>query len=396
MAERGKRLIPEIALVAGALTSAAGVAPVDAAQLLLDAPEHSVRIATFNADLNRKGAGVLAKDIVDRDPQVLNVAEIVLRARPDILLINEIDHDPGGVALSAFRDLLRDGVNGLAGLDYAHLFAGPVNTGVPSGHDLDGDGRVMGARDALGFGRFPGQYGMAILSTFPIAGTRTFQNFRWADVPWARAPAMPDGRAYYSPEAWQDLPFSSKSHWDVAVSLPDGRALHLLASHPTPPVFDGPEDRNGLRNAAEILFWVDYIDGAAWIADDSGQRGGLEEGAAFVVLGDLNNDPEKGDGDESAIRALLMHEQINDPMPTSPGAEQAGDLLDTADWPDVDGPGNLRVDYVLPSADLKVVHQGVFWPEEADPLHDLVAIKGRKRSSSDHRLVWIDVRLGAP
>ena len=26
--------------------------------------------------------------------------------------------------------------------------------------------------------------------------------------------------------------------------------MHFLVSHPTPPVFDGPENRNGLRNAA--------------------------------------------------------------------------------------------------------------------------------------------------
>ena len=34
--------------------------------------------------------------------------------------------------------------------------------------------------------------------------------------------------------------------------------VHFLVSHPTPPVFDGPEDRNGPRNYDEIRFWADY------------------------------------------------------------------------------------------------------------------------------------------
>ena len=28
---------------------------------------------------------------------------------------------------------------------------------------------------------------------------------------------------------------------------------------PTPPAFDGEEDRNGRRNHDEIRFWVDYV-----------------------------------------------------------------------------------------------------------------------------------------
>lgn len=50
------------------------------------------------------------------------------------------------------------------------------------------------------------------------------------------------------------------------------------------------------------------------------------------------------------------------------------------------GPGNLRVDYVLPSIDLDVVGSGVYWPTTDDPHAYL-------NRASDHRLVWIDVRL---
>lgn len=365
--------------------------PAISAGLSLEKPENTVRIATFNANLNRKGAGVLIQDIAKRDAQILAVAEIILRVRPDVILINEIDHDDAGIAVDAFRGLMTEGVSGLPGLDFPYRHIGPMNTGVPSGFDLDGDGKIMGARDAFGFGRFPGQYGMAVLSRFPIGPVRDFYTQAWADIPWAEAPMNPDGTPYYSDKAWAALPLSSKSHWDLTVELPDGRGLHLLASHPTPPVFDGPEDRNGLRNAAEIQFWIDYIEGADWMTDTDAVDGGLPPDASFVVLGDLNADPEKGDGDQATVGALAAHARVQDVRPTSPGAAAVGSSTDTADWPEKDGPGNLRVDYVLPSVDLTVTGSGVFWPEPDDPMAKLVGVKKGRQTSSDHRLVWIDI-----
>jgi len=382
VAERRHRLSAAARLAAALLaivTAPAGVAGTAPAP-------GTVRIATFNASLNREGAGVLIEGIGRHDAQVMAVAEIVLRVRPDILLINEIDHDPEGIALGRFAALLAEGAGDEPGLDYPYLFTAPVNTGVPSGFDLDGDGTVMGPRDALGYGRFPGQYGMALLSRVPLGPARTFRTLRWAGIPWAVPPANPDGTPYYVPEAWAALPLSSKSHWDVTATLPDGRALHLLAAHPTPPVFDGPEDRNGLRNAAEIRFWTDYLTGAGWMVDDAGAAGALAPDALFVVLGDLNADPVKGDGDRTAIATLLAHRRVNDIRPTSPGGG-----IDTAEWGEPGGPGNLRVDYVLPAAALAVTGAGVFWPAPDDPLARLVRTEGRERASSDHRLVWVDI-----
>ncbi|MEM6624083.1 MAG: endonuclease/exonuclease/phosphatase family protein [Pseudomonadota bacterium] len=377
--------------LAGALMSM----PAPGQTLDLDRADGALRVATFNASLVRKGAGVLIADIDKADRQILTVAEIVLHVRPDILLINEIDFDPQGLALNRFADLLAAGTGDLPGLDYPHRYTAPSNTGVPSGFDLDGDGRVADARDALGYGRFPGQYGMAVLSRHPIGPVRTFRNLKWAAIPWAQAPQNPDGTPFYADAAWAALPLSSKSHWDVAVTLPDGRALHLLASHPTPPVFDGPENRNGLRNAAEVRFWIDYLSGADWMVDDAGQAGGLGAGAVAIVMGDLNADPLKGDGDQATITALISHPRLQDPRPESPGAAAAGDAANTADWPEEDGPGDLRVDYVLPDARLVVLGSGVFWPAPDDPLARLTAQRGKRPASSDHRLVWVDVDMNA-
>ncbi|MEM6661995.1 MAG: endonuclease/exonuclease/phosphatase family protein, partial [Pseudomonadota bacterium] len=292
-----------------------------------------------------------------------------------------------------FVELLQSDLDQSAGINFPTAIAAPSNTGIPSGFDLNGDGQKMGAADALGYGRFPGQYALAVLSVFESGSQRAFKDLKWSAVPWAVKPMNPDGTPYFPDDVWAALPLSSKTHLDVAIHLPDGRILHLLSSHPTPPVFDGPENRNGLRNAAEVRFWIDYIDGADWILDDDGTSGGLPPEASFVILGDLNADPLKGDGDRTTVARLLAHPRVRDPRPASPGAAELGRPHDTADWPEMNGPGNLRVDYVLPSSNLTLAGSGVFWPTTDDPIHRLVEIKGRDLASSDHRLVWVDIKL---
>ena len=71
-------------------------------------------------------------------------------------------------------------------------------------------------------------------------------------------------------------------------------------------------------------------------------------------------------------------------------ANHRGDpALDTADWPD-DGPGNLRVSYVLPSTTFTVTRAGVFWPAAGDPRAALLG--GEGLAAGPHHLVWVDLR----
>jgi len=297
------------------------------------------------------------------------------------------------------KNYLSVGHSGQEAIAYGHHFRAPVNTGVDSGLDLDSDGKTGGPGDAWGFGRFPGQYGMIVLSKFPVleAQTRTFQMFPWSALPNAAEPG--DGR-FYPEETWTQLRLSSKSHWDVVIDTTGG-PLHLLVSHPTPPVFDGPEDRNGLRNQDEIRFWREYTSPQRrdWIRDDSGERGGIAEGARFVIAGDLNADPVDGDSRPGAIAQLLEADWIDAScIPSSTGgidaareqggvnAQHEGDPAhDTADFNDR-YTGNLRLDYVLPSANLEVLRCGVFWPAHGVTDFD-------PGETSDHRLVWMDIRL---
>jgi endonuclease/exonuclease/phosphatase family protein len=392
-----------------ALTLAAGTLPAAARPVV----PPTLRIATFNCSLNRPTEGGLRTSLATPgDAQARAVAEIIQRVHPDILLLQEFDYDADGVALQEFSTnyLARPQQQGLEPLAYRYRFSAPSNTGTPSGFDLDHDGRIGGGGDALGFGEFPGQYGMVILSRYPIdAGkARTFRKFLWRDMPGALLPddpATPLPGDWYSPAMLAVLPLSSKSHWDVPVRIGDF-TLHLLASHPTPPAFDGAEDRNGRRNHDEIRFWSDYLDGASYIRDDRGRAGGLDSGA-FVIMGDQNSDPLDAASIHDAIDALIRHPRVNGSFtPQSQGAPEAsatqgqanathrGDpRFDTADFNDRIA-GNLRVDYLLPSKGLQVCGGGVFWPERSQP--DARLVWGDSPApSSDHRLVWIDVSAGA-
>ncbi|WP_109471691.1 endonuclease/exonuclease/phosphatase family protein [Ornithinimicrobium cavernae] len=396
-------------LASGAALLPASAAPTAPAATAAAAqpgrPDMDVRFSTFNASLNRGSEGQLLADLSTPDnAQAKVIAEIIQRNAPDVLLVNEFDYVEGGRAAELFRDnYLAVGQNGAAPVDYPYYYVAPSNTGIPSGHDLNNDGVVGGGDDAFGFGLFPGQYGMVVYSRYPIdtEAVRTFQNFRWQDMPGNLLPTD-----FYSPEEQAVLRLSSKSHWDVPVRVGANQTVHFLVSHPTPPTFDGPEDRNGRRNHDEIRFWADYVGSpqdSAYIYDDNDGTGGLQPGARFVIAGDQNADPLDGDSYDGAINQLLEHPRVNATNPpASEGAVEASELqgginlehvgdprFDTADF--AEPPGNIRVDYVLPSKSLRIQDSGVFWPVSSDPLSALTGTY--PFPSSDHRLVWVDVHL---
>ena len=399
-----------------------------------------VRFATFNASLNRNFEGQALADLSApynpaetdtalrlRRAQAANVAEIIQRVRPEVLLINEFDYVDGPLDGNAMTDAFQANYLGVSQsgqppIHYDYVFVAPSNTGIPSGFDLNNNGGPPGGPDdALGFGFFPGQFGMAVFSQHPIrySQVRTFQNFKWADMPGALLPTYPAswpvaelrGLPWYTDDELAVLPLSSKSHWDIPIRI-GNRTVHFLTSHPTPPVFDGDEDRNGRRNFDEIRLWADYIEGgdaASYIYDDDGKYGGLKAGESFVIAGDQNSDPLDGDSRPGAIQQLLNSPLVNTSMtPQSAGAIEAAQLqglanlnhrsdprFDTADFND-NAPGNLRADYVLPSSDLQITSSAVFWPLQAET--QLFRLTGvftpslpGSFPSSDHRLVWVNV-----
>lgn len=364
-----------------------------------------LRVATYNLALTEDVAGGVVERLRGDDAHARKLAAVIQSVRPDILLLNELDRDEAGEAARLFRErYLSVGQFGLEPLDYPYAFQAPVNTGVDSGLDLDRNGTLGDPGDAWGFGRHPGQYGMLVLSRFPIDvdAARTFQHLRWADLPGAVGPLDPDtGTPWYPAEIWTQLRLSSKSHWDLPIDTPLGR-IHLLAAHPTPPAFDGPERRNVVRNHDELQLWKHYLDGAGWIVDDQGRRGGLAADARFVIVGDLNADPADGASAPNAIAQVLTHARVQaEPAPRSAGSEAAsltflpgnGETLAQRGDPATDTAefngkvGNLRVDYALPSVGFTLIDQGVFWPKHGEPGSDWV-------TASDHRMVWVELGGG--
>ncbi|MHC4877098.1 MAG: choice-of-anchor I family protein [Planctomycetota bacterium] len=384
------------------------------------APVSEVRFATFNTSLS--GPDLPSQLSTTEDFNAQRIAEIIQRSNPDVILLNEFNFDAAGVSADLFREnYLEISQNGADPIHFPYVFAAPSNTGVDSGFDLDNDGSTGGDGDAFGFGGFDGQFGMLLLSKYPIVedGVRTFQNFLWKDMPGAMLPADPadadgnmDTANWYTAAELDVVRLSSKSHWDVPIDV-NGKVIHALASHPTPPVFDGPEDRNGTRNHDEIRFFADYIDPAqsGYIYDDvefaaagnttpGSPSGGLAPGESFVILGDLNADPFDGDSTNNPVDLLLSNPLVNTTdTPDSLGGPEdstndggdntthSGDpAFDTSDFGEP--PGNLRVDYALPSADLTILNAEVFWPETANPNASFV-------TASDHRLVAVDLEVAA-
>jgi len=401
-----------------ALALFAFVAPAARAD---DRPGTAIRVATFNL------LDVRSEDVRNPDhPRLRALAEIIQRIRPNVILLTEIAYDaPGypGVPASqteAGQNARLFAENFLARAQAPDLepmrfraFMAPSNTGIPSGFDLDRDGQIVTdypepkptpvrelpgrpsdeaiafGNDAWGFGAFPGQYAMGLLVdarlTIETDRVRTFQLFPWDYMPGAFLPRNPEtDDSWFSEEEIAFVRLSSKSHWDVPVRLPSGAVVHFLCAHPTPPAFDGPEMRNRRRNHDEIRFWADYVSSGSYIVDDKNRPGPLDDNAHFVILGDLNADPNKGSSYRDPIgRVLFTAPRVNPRLTPESDVEIEGlDATDTSDF-------GLRVDYVIPSRCLVALRAGIWRHPPSGSIWS-------GPFPSDHFPVWADLRVPHP
>jgi hypothetical protein len=386
-------------------TSSINISVAEPLNELVPAKIGDLRIATFNSYLNRESLGALKTELEEgTNEQIKNVAQIIQRVNPDVLLLQEFDYN-GTEQVQTFIDKYLNVAQAedTNAISYPYFYTSTVNTGTQPDTpvDFNNDGKTGTADDAFGFGEFEGQYGMVLFSKYPIdtENIRTFQTFLWKDMPEAYIPMNIDGSDYYSQDELNIFRLSSKSHWDIPVNV-DGTIVNVLASHPTPPVFDDGDtdgandnetnnviDWNGKRNHDEIRLWADYVEGnASYLYDDNGITGGLEDNTRFVIMGDQNADSNEGDAFNGAINQLLLSNSVNAITPTSKGAlDEELDADDTAGW-------GLRADYVLPSSyGFSVNQSGVYWPRKNDVNHYLVETKNGSENSSDHRLVWTDL-----
>lgn len=369
-------------------------------------PTPTLRVAVFNIALSDPVPGRIRQKLsAPGHARIARLAAMIQHVQPDVLLLCEFDHpgeggDDGGLT-DFCRYYLAEPQYGQVAIDYPYRYCPPTNTGLLCEADLDGDGERTLPQDGQGYGFHHGHFSFVVLSRYPLIeeDIRSWQTLLWQQMPDNH---MPEG--YYSPEAMAQLRLSSKNHLLLPVQVGHQR-FQLLCAHPTPPVFDGPERRNARRNHDELRLLTDIINDEAYLTDDQGNPGGLAKDAPFVLLGDLNADLHDGEGMVLALRHLLYHPRVHRVVsegkltPKSLGGRffrpwklRRGR---SSEWTHLSG---LRLDYVLPSADFDVLNSGVFWPDKKDLLRRLVTGEdGKERAdiSSDHRLVWVDVRLPA-
>ena len=350
--------------------------------------KRSYKFATFNIE-NLTTEQVQKKG----DPQAEAAAEIIQRVNPDVLMINELANNiQQGKNISqtnirAFiENYLKDPQKeNLEGVNYKYVYFGKSNTGVHSGFDMDNNGKIDDTagdgsygNDAFGYGEYPGQYAMAFVSKYPIDTDeiRTLRKFRWKDMPDNKMP-----EEFYSKPAQSIFRLSSKSHWDIPVEI-GGETVHVLAAHPTPPVFDGEYNRNGKRNHDEVRLIADYISNKDYIYSDDGEKGGLSKNSKFVVMGDMNANPGEKENYKAAD-LLLDHKRIDsDPLPVGQGGIEVG-------------PGarnntqeNMLLDYVLPSNNLNLLGSAVMRPGVGP---NAMEFNETVKQASDHNMVWIEI-----
>lgn len=378
------------------------------------------------------------KPTAEKVIQIRNVAAVIQKNRPNVLMMAEYNNDGIGedkAALIGFQaNYLSvaqsiDGAGGEANLEpitFPHFESYSTNTGLASGLDLDNNGTIGGLGDDWGFGQYHGKYAFALMSQYEIDtdNTRSFQTFKWKDLEGSEIPTiticdnpakiptgMSCGDEWYSAEEWKQVRLSSKNHVDAPIIIPTANGeevIHLLMSHPTPPVFD--TGKNKAQNAAEVKFWNQYIQGKSFFYDDAGLNGGLADNAKFVIMGDQNLDPIAGDGISDVMQILHRDPLVNQDVmngelyPTSYGAsEHAVDKSLTHPKPNrISSTFGLGVDYAIPSENLHIVDTGVYWPasyEEGRILFNDARISDDgadgdgKSVSSDHRMVWIKAQF---
>jgi endonuclease/exonuclease/phosphatase family metal-dependent hydrolase len=346
--------------------------------------KNGLRLATYNVSLNRKKHGAMYRELQSGSSiQARAVAEVIQQVDPDVLLVQELDKGAQQEVLTAFHDLYlaHESKGHLKGFSFRHHFLS--NTGVQTGLDLDRNGQIGGPGDAQGFGWHPGQYGFAILSKLPfdVQQVNEFSKLLWRNLEGSQIDHVrTKGTPWYGLESRALLRLSSKNHVAIPIQT-SGGLMWVLAAHPTPPVFDGPEDRNGRRNYDEIRLLRNLLEGAPSLINNRGQPFKIPPKDTFVVMGDLNADPKKGDGRPGAIEQLLSHSMVN--LEATIGKlVPKSDQLNSTDPHDTSVFG-LRVDYIIPSKTLKVFHSGL-----------CRAKANNGKSPSDHFLVWMDVGIG--
>lgn len=356
-----------------------------------------LRVATLHAGLTAEGgSGESAEQLVSalrtgNHVQARVIARTVQMNEPDVLVLTGVTYDDAEMVAEYLRSLyFSSGQDGLAGMDYPHVFTAGTNSGQESGADLDGDGIIGGPGDAIGYGEYPGEYGMIVFSKHPIVDeeVRTFQNFLWRDLP-NRSMPFEDSDLEAS-----ILRLQESSFWDVPVEVPgQPDHVHVLA---TSVAAQQPNETETARAEDIRTVISDYVAGSAWyLTDDAGRSGGLAPEDEAIVAG---APVATGAEPSEALETLLGSDHLQDPQPEAVTEVPVSQRSDSAEQSDptatrhVPGDRDRRTSLVLPGPGLEVSSSGVFWPAEGEAGYALV--DPSSTHSLQDRLVWVDLTTG--
>lgn len=365
----------------------------DASTSVVQKDEDDLRVATLHAGITAdSGAEQPVENLINslrtgNHTQSRAVAQTVQINDPDVLILTGVTYDEQQQIAEELGGYLSAGQHTETGLDYPYVFTAPTNSGRESGVDLDGDGTIGGAGDAIGYGEYSGQYGTVIFSKYPIVEdqVRTFQNFLWSDLPES---SMPEDR--FSDLESSVLRLNETSLWDVPVEV-DGEKIHVVTTSVAAP----PGDADTARGDDIRRVVADYVSGHAWyLYDDDGETASLSPGTPFVVAG-----VPAAEGSSAEDLAVLLDSPVLQdtepqavtemPIAERPGSQGEPDAVATRQ---VAGERDRRASFVLPSAALEVSGSGVFWPGEGE--HGYEVVNPDSSYSLEDRLVWVDLTIG--
>lgn len=338
------------------------------------------------------------------DEQASAAAEILGRFDADIVSINEIQYDiqgipslsmpgapatatPGGFDGGA--DNARRLADRVAAAGATEGYAHTLLTVGNSGFYWEGSG---GSQWFVlrGWGEYEGRFNTAVLSRYPILGdqVRVIADFAWESLPGNTIAQMQSEIGESVPAGF---PLFEKSLNVVPIQI-DDEVVHLVMLHPVAPAFD---PINTYRNFDELQGLRMFLDGTLPGVP------GLPDGAKFVVVGDLNADPEDGDSFDTAVSQILTHPSLATPVfPTAAGSKGLNGPFNTYlsgcgrdDGSTVSDPTTrfqLQLDYILPSATIGApLASFLFFPDHLSARADFdLACR-----ASDHRMLYLDLAI---
>ena len=340
------------------------------------------------------------------DEQANAAAEILARFAPDIVSVNELQFDlqdtptpgmPGASPATARGSFdvegadnarrLAERIAAAGGADiYPHTLLFFGNSGLWWEGDTLGEDWYL----LRGWGEFRGRFNTAVLSRFPILvdQVRVITELAWQDVPGNCIAQMESEIGIGVPAGF---PLFEKALHIVPIQIGD-QVLDLILHHPVTPAFD---PINPYRNHDELLALRLLLDG------ELPGEAPLSADAKFVILGDLNADPDDGDGIPGSIQQILDHPSVVSSFPAGSGTAghngQHNSYLSGCgrdDGSTVDDPTvkfQLQLDYILPSTTVgEPLESLLFFPDYQTAREDFdLACR-----ASDHRFLYSDLAIG--